>query len=438
MKFLYNKKIIATAVSFIAAVSMLSVSVIASPIYKDVPVTHWAHQFISVVADRGLMLGDTSANFRPDEMLDKFETSKILARSAGFKYENISAQEQEYYDACYEKNKIFLNQYNSRFTRWNPSADREIAFLLEKEILIASDLNQFVIIGNNNTEQIRALSRGEAAVFITKLLGRAAQALEYTTTNLFADDAAIPAVAKPYVYYLRSINIINGDANDNFNANGAVTRAVMATMLARALDILAIPPFASPGSNAGVSMVSTVTGTIDAYYSNLNAVQILTGTNEKKIYRISTGGSVHIDGFLRTGNDLREGMAVIAVLNNDEIIDIRAQGATSQSSATPPANTTVLDGTVSSIGQDGTTRTINIEIKTVNPRDNTIVADIRSYTLAQGCKITRSNKEILFSEIVRGDIVTAKVSGDTTYELAFEDRVLILKDARLKEKRYNE
>lgn len=441
MKLLYYKKTIAAAILVITAVSMLSASVLASPVYNDVPGTHWAHPFISKVADRGLMLGDTFANFRPDEMLDKFETSKILARSAGFKYENISAQEQEYCDACYEKNKALLNQYNSKFSRWTTSADREIAFLLEKEILTPADLNQFIVIGNNNTEQIRALSRGEVAVFIAKLLGRTTEALAYTTNNLFQDDADIPAAAKPYVYYLRSINIISGDANGNFNANGAVTRAVMATLLARVLDIMESPSPVSAGSNAGASMVSTVTGTIDAYYANLNAVQILTGTGEKKIYRLSSGGSVHIDGFLRTGADLREGMVVIAVLNNDEIIDIRAQGITSPSGSPPPTTTNVqdleLDGTVSSVSQDGTTRTIRIEIKTVNPRDNTIVSDIRSYTLAQGCKITRNDAEIQFSDIVRGDIVTAKVSGDMVYALTFEERILILKDARLEEKRYN-
>ena len=414
----------------------------ASPVFRDVPTTHWAHSFISIVADRGLMLGDITANFRPDEMLDKFETSRILARSAGFKYENISPQEQEFYDACYEKNRTLLNQFRTRFTRWDSSANREIAFLLEKEILTPADLNQFVIIGTNNAEQIRALSRSEAAVFITRLIRRTAQALAYTSSNPFRDDAAIPAAAKPHVYYLRSINAISGDANGNFNPNGVVTRAAMATLLARVIDIIDTPAPASAGANTGVSMVSTVTGTIEAYYVNLNAVQILTGAGERRIYRISSGGSVHIDGFLRKGNDLREGMVVIAVLNNDEIVDIRAQSATRQPDAAPSSGTAVqyneIDGTVYAFDQDGAERTIQIEIKTVNPRNNAIVTDIRSFTLAQGCVITRADEEIQFGDIVRGDIVTAKVSGNVAHELKLEEHVLILKDARLVEKRFNE
>lgn len=446
------KRLTALTLAAVTAVNLFGVTALAAPVYKDVPSTHWAYQYIAAVADRGLMLGDTSANFRPDELIDKFDTSKILARSAGYKYENISASEQEYYNACYEKNKSFLAQYSTKFSKWNTSADREISYLLEKEILTASDLNQFVILDDSGKEQLRALSRGESAVFITKLIGKNSEALSFTTTNLFKDDAKISASVRSYVYYLRSIGVVSGDTDGNFNPNGAVTRASMAVMLARALDLISSPTTSSgttSSSNTEVSTISTVSGTIDTYYANLNAVQVVTSSGDKKIYRLTSTASVYIDGYLKTGSELKAGMIMSGVLNNDELISIQAQNSagstsTATSTATTPATGspavqyTTVDGTVSSIEQNGSVRTVSVEIKTVNPRDNSIIADVRTYTLDTNCKITRSDNAIQFSDIARGDIATAQVSGSTVYELALEERVLTLKDATLDEKIYNE
>jgi len=415
-------------VSVITAVSVLSVNVIASPVFNDVPPTHWAHQFISQVTDQGLMIGDAFGRFRPDEVLNKFETAKILARSAGFKYENVSAAEQEFYDAAYEKHKTFMNQSN--FARWDASANREIAFLLEKNILTIADLTQFVSGGAGNTEELRPLTRSQATVYITKLLERQSQAQAHLTTNFFRDDAQISAPHKPFVYYLRSLNIVTGDTNNNFNPTGAVTRAAMATMLARALDFM---PNSQP--NPGVSNITNISGTIDAAFANINAIQILKASGERRIYRVTPRTVINVDGVPGAFAGLVTGMTVSAVANNDELIDIRAHRG---GGGAPNTFLAEVDGIVSSIGQEGGTRTVSIEVKTVNPRDNTIVTDVRTYTLASGARITRSDEVIQFADIVRGDIVTARVSGGTAHELALEERLLILRDARLLEKRFNE
>ncbi len=461
MKYFQVKKGFAIA---LAIATGISATAYGAPTFKDVPSTHWAYSAISAVADRGLMSSDISGNYKPNELIDKFETIKILAKAAGYKYDNVSQAEQDYYNKCYEKNKTFLSQFSNKFTKWNTSADREIAFLIEKGVVVEQDLNQFVII-KDNKEQLRALSRGECAVFITKMLGKNSQALLDTYPHDYADDARIPSDIKPYAYFMKNMGIIKGnDSAGNFAHEVAISRATMAVILDRALGLssaisigtTAPTPIPTPTPTTVTTAVTTVSGTIDKFYPSLKAIQILSSTGSKEIIKMSDTIAVYIDGQLRSSSDLKEGMTVVGVVNNGSLTDIRATSGTTVVTPTPAPTTTTtttttpsttggtttganyitLDGTVATLSD--ATKTIGVEIKMVNPRDGSILSEVRTLTLAPTCSIVRGDVPISLAEVVKGDIASVEISGNTVYRISVEQRVVELKDGTLLAKKYND
>lgn len=410
-------------------IALMGGTIAAAPLYRDVPSTHWAYEYISRISDRGLMVGDTEGYFKPNDSIDKFETSKILARMAGYKYTNVSDSERDYYNKAYDKNKTFLSQYSASFAKWNSSADREVAYLLEKEILTVEDLNQFVIKRADGTEALRALSREEAAVFFTRLMGRKNEALNFSDSNYFKDDVSISISSKPYVYYLRSLGIVSGDTNNNFNSNGAVTRAAMAIMCDKVLTILGAgsTPYvdsASDSTDSGfVNKAETISGVIDKYYDSLQALQIISNEGKKNIYKLSSTVSITIDGFLRTASDLQEGMPAVMIIGNNELMDIKAQNIQTVSTNIVPISNTelsVVEGTVSSVSPDTVTNTVSIEIRMLNPTGQ-ITSEIRPYALTANCEISRGAESVGFSNIRVGDIISASVSGNQVHRIKLQE-----------------
>lgn len=444
-----HMRVLRTAAVMMVSLSVFTTTVSAATAYKDVPETHWASQAISEVAEKGLMVGDASGNFKPDEFIDKFETAKILAKTTGYKYVNVSAEEKIYFDRAYEKNKEFLSQFNKAFTKWNSSADRETAYLLEKEILTVDDMNQYVIKNADGTEQLRALSRQEAAVFLVRLIGQKTEALSLSYKPDFKDDASIGAVNKPYVYYLKSKGVITGDTDGKFNPNSAVTKASLAVMLTKTLALMngsgTAVPAATPGvsqnlgSAAQISKVETVSGTFDMYYLALKFVQIISADNSKNIYKLSDNATIFIDSYLKTADDLKAGMTVTCVINNNEIVDIKAQSITTDTSTQPVTNLSLstLEGIVAGTADEAAGKTINIEVRMLNPKGE-IITDTKSYSLSADCVITRGDTgvETGFTSINAGDVVKAEISGSKVYSLKLEEKNRTIKDGTLIEKKY--
>ncbi len=429
----------------ITAVFVMSFSTVTYAMtFKDVPSSHWAYKAVDAVSNKGIMVGDLSANFKPDDLIDKFETSKILAKMAGYKYTDASADEQQFYNRCYDNHIGYINQYVSKFKKWNSNYNKEIAFLLEKKIITNDDLNQFVIIVNDNEERLRALSREEACMFLIKVMGKTNEANANTPSNLFKDDASITKAYRPYVYYSRSIGIVGGDTSNNFNPKNAATRAAMAVMINSALNIMnptpstpnpapvpSVPvpnPSTNPSNNNSqnsATAITTVQGTIAKLYAAAKAIQVSSSdaNYDKKIYMVGSKTTVTIDGSPKSFTDLKEGMNFVGVFSGSELISVSATSGTTTPTTptqpTPPltsAQTFTIEGTVSATKSDDNGSYIDIETRTINPRGE-ISSIITTYTLDKNAVIKRGSSAAAFTTIVVGDIATLKVSGNTIYEI---------------------
>ena len=255
--------------------SLYSSSVFAMN-FKDVPQIFWAYQYINDVAEKGFITADAAGYFKPNDNINKFDTAKILAKVAGYKYTDLTDDDKSFYNDAYDKYKSLLTSYAKKYTKWSSISDREIAFLLQKNIFTESDLDKFIV-KEGKTEKLRALSKEEAAMYLTKLLGDLVvpnQMYGFT----FADDSSIAADYKPYVYCLYKSGIITGDDKNKFSPKTAVTKTTLSVMLSKTLKFI---------EDNKVQKVDTISGTIDKVYSGIGAVQIISESGSKNVYKVS-------------------------------------------------------------------------------------------------------------------------------------------------------
>lgn len=434
-------------ISIIIAISSVTFVYAAKSNFKDVSEKHWAIDYINYVYEKGLIVGDTAGYFRPNDLLDKFQASKILARIVGYKYTNLTASEQKYISTALEKNKAFLKQYDDKFTKWVTNADKEISYLLEKEIYTPDDLNQFVIVRTDGKESLRALSKEEAAVFIVKTLGKKEIALSSTYDFKFADDKDMNIAYKPYIYYLKDKGVFTPDKENKFYPKQGVSRAIMATILTKALTLqestdlneettpLGVPEdinIYTDNSTPDVTKIFSMSGTIDKYYEQLDAIQIINkSNNQKELYTLDSDLKIYVDGYLKTIKDLKQGMSFDAVVKNSKIIEIKAYlvSSTTKTDTANNVKTSVISGVVKEISADS----IGIQVNITNSKGDSI-SEIRKYIVDKNCKFTRSGKNIKFSDVVLGDMVEAEVSTTSIYSLKLYDKNLSL-EATLVEKK---
>jgi hypothetical protein len=408
------------------------------------------------MAELGYIVGNVSGQYKPDNPIDKFETSKILAMAAGYKYTDATPNQLSEYDAIYEKYSGLLANYKNTFSKWNPNTDKEVAYLLDKQIYIETDLSQFVI-KNDGKENLRALSRQEVAVFLTKLMGKKNAAETFSYTDTFADDSKISVANKPYVYSLRRLGVISGEGN-NFNPNGAVTRAAMAIMLDKTLNIMqsdASLPSGDQGSFASPStaVIEAISGTVEKVHTSLNAVQVKYDTGEIKIHKLEPSASVYIDGSIRTIYELEDDMPVIAIIRDNAIVDIKAQSVkqaptvtnNNQSNNSSQSNDDedeeeekeekesrdekdvdieyrTLQGTITNVRSSlADTQSVTIEVKIINPNGG-VITEREDFTVDDDCRIVRGDNDVDFKDIVKNDIVKAKVYNGKAYVLELEEK----------------
>ncbi len=435
MKFKNTIKTFAVSMALVVASS----SMVHASTFNDVPSSHWAYSAIDSVSNKGLIVGDLNGNFSPDSYVDKFSTSKIVARLLGYKATGATASDQKYYDDAYEKNKNFLSLYKSKFSKWDSSADREISFLIERGVLTAADLDQFIIISQaSNTEALTAITREDIALLLVRAMDKTTEANASKHNNLFNDDASITSSKKSSVYYLRAKGIINGDSTNNFNPKSATTKATLAILVDKVYEDMygssSIPVVTNPGGSTSVTTVTAVSGVIDVYYDSLSTLQLRGSDGTTQIYRIDDKASITVDGLLRTKNDLKANMGIIGVVTDGKIlIDIKASSATTTVPTTPPTTNPTdnsnntnpdnkvekanIEGIVSKV--DNINSKISVDTRIINPRGE-IITTTTTYKVSSTAKITRANVNTTLSRITSGDIIYGKVEGNELVEINLE------------------
>lgn len=441
---------------FIRNTAVLCLSILVTNItvfgatYGDVPQTHWAYDDIAQLSEKGIMVGDSTGDFNPDQAVDKFYTAKVLAKALGFKYFDLTLEESTYISNAYEANEATLNQFKNSFEKWDSTADKEVAFLMQKGVLDTNDLNKFVVRFSDGSEKLVALTKEEYCKYLVNTLEDKSVLSSVSYLPKFSDDNLISDEYRAYVYYLKEKNVISGDSDNNFNPRNALTRASMAVMTNKFLNIDNTSSNETVNDNStsksdeeigNNSTIYGISGDIYKVYAALNAIQFKDNDGSLNTYKFSSDSKVYIDGNLKTIQDLEEDMSFTAIVKGSLITELRAQKAISNSSKEddnkPSESLTDVEGTVEEISSIGNNlKTITIKTSTVSAK-GIVTSSSNTYIIDDNCSITRDNEKISLSDINFGEVVHAQVLDNIVYNISFEDEVLSIENGVLTDKKYD-
>ena len=178
-------------------------------IFKDLSDAAWAENYIISLHERGIISGYPDGTFVPNGSLKRAEMSKLLSEGFG----------------------LPDGDYNVQFDDVNQN-DWYYEYICK---LHSSGITNGI--GDNLFGIGLNISRQDAAVMLARLLSLRGIEIGADTHNLFGDDENIADYAKNGVYTLRSLNVIGGDDNGNFNPTANITRAEMSKIIYLSIEI---------------------------------------------------------------------------------------------------------------------------------------------------------------------------------------------------------
>ena len=185
---------------------------------------HWAKSYIELMTAQGMFKGYDDGNFKPENALTAAEALALCARATGLD----DTTEVEIYNARMSDVTSILNGSQSWF-------QLEFAVCLETGILTTAELRSLT----NSGALSQPIAKEDLAVYLARAMQLGPMSERLSSYPLsFSDTSSISEEARPSVYLLNTYGIVEGDQNNDFEPDRDVTRAVMATMLSRALQFM--------------------------------------------------------------------------------------------------------------------------------------------------------------------------------------------------------
>lgn len=179
----------------------------------------WCAAQIEEMADMGYVTGYGDGMFKPDETVTRLEGIAMFARLMGSNdsgNDKVLTIAHDRYDETLKSSSL-------------PWGEDEVVYMMYRGALTTADLTTYV----NGIEKNQPMTRGEAAVIITKAMGAEAKATAEAGVSLHYKDASeIPSNIIQYVKFVTDEGIMNG-IDDAFCADQTLTRAQIAVILHR-------------------------------------------------------------------------------------------------------------------------------------------------------------------------------------------------------------
>lgn len=363
----------------LSSIALPAFAVTFNDVESDATVS-WAKDSITKMTDAGYIKGYEDGTFRPYRAITKIESLILMSRMLGYENSEFSSVASAASTA-----------YKSIASKYNTTYANEISYLMYCGVLKESDLVDYASAANANTQ----LLRYQAAVLMSKLMGADSEAKAYTvSTATYADDSAIPTTARPYVEYVSANNIMNGmdktaDGKAQFSPLTSLTRAQMATLLARMMDKLEL---------------KYVSGTVDSVSSSKISVD---GTS----LGIMTDTKVYISGGMASVSDISSGADASVVSISKNALAITAQEA---------QNSTVVYGVI-------TRKVENADGKKLTIADYEDNDNSETYMVKDSCKITVDGAKATLADLKNNDFVKVTITGSSISEISTESKSLTVK-----------
>lgn len=366
--------VVLSASMLLSSIALPAFALTFNDVESDATVS-WAKDSITKMTDAGYIKGYEDGTFRPYRAITKIESLILMSRMLG--YEN-----KQFSDVA----SSATTAYKSIASKYNTTYANEISYLLYCGVLKESDLLDYASAANANTQ----LLRYQAAILMSKLMGADSEAKAYTvSTATYADDSAIPATAKSYVEYVTANNIMNGmdktsDGKSQFSPLTSLTRAQMATLLARMMDKLDLK-YVSGSVDSTSSSSVTIGGTK------------LGLTKDTKVY---------INGGTASTSDISEGADASAVSIMKNALAVQTEEV---------QKSTIVYGII-------TRKTDNADGKKLTIADYEDENNSETYTLKDNCKITVDGARGTLADLSKKDFVKVTITGSKISEISTEDK----------------
>lgn len=363
----------------LALVMVLTATILpasAATTFPDIQ-NHWAKSYIEAMTAAGMFKGYEDGNFKPENQLTTAEALALCARTIGLDSSTTMDIATDYYDTV----KTTLNNEQTWFYQ-------EFSICLATGILTTADLKSLYQSGDLTDP----IAKEDLAVYLVRAMQLGPMAERLTSYPLTFDDASsISADAKPSVYLLHVYGIVEGDEFNDFSPKLNVTRAVMATMLTRAIAYMQahgtspdLPEYTDYAFRQGViSSVSTTNGVIQlSLNSDLTGAAIGTVTLPANV-------TIYENNMETTSSALKNGRhARVCLDSSGTPFAVRVSGELETFTATVNG----IDGKNVAVTADGTGRLLTmdrftqVQIGTKTTGDYSIVDSGANYTTAV-CKL---------------------------------------------------
>lgn len=340
----------------------------------------WAKASIDKMTDAGYIKGYEDGTFRPQKSISKIECLILMSRMLGY-------EDKKFADVA----SAAKDAYKTTAAKYNSTYSGELSYLMYTGVLKEDDLVDYASSANANVQ----LLRYQAAMLMAKLLGSDSEAKAYSvSTPSYADDASIPAAAKNYVEYVSANNVMNGmdktaDGKAQFSPMTTLTRAQMATLLARMMDKL---------------NTSYISGTVEKAASSSITV-------DGSEIGISNDTVVFVDGNSAKASSISDGYTLSALVANGKAYVINAS---------EPQEETTLYGVVVRKSESGDGQ--KITIADYENQDNTA-----TYTLRDDCGIYVKGSKGSLGDIMANDFIKLVLSGSKVKTIETADKNINIK-----------
>ncbi|WP_250278180.1 S-layer homology domain-containing protein [[Clostridium] colinum] len=371
-------------------------------IFNDVDKNNIAYNSIQKMYQLEIMVGDLQGNFNPDSYISKFEITKILSKF--IQSENIDTTKSKY-------NDIVL-QYDKKYNRWDTSFNKYIIILLEKGVLKEEDLKDFVIIDKNKKEQIRALSREEIALFLTRVIDKEDSVNKMNFNKTFNDQNNIGQNKVKSCYYMDSLGIISTKDN-NFLPKNAVTKAELSIILDKFLQYtnieIKVNDLKTLNNNQNIQ---TRFVNIQNVFLQNNSIQVKID-NETKIYVLDKNVKIYIDDNISFLENITPNTNAEIVIEDNLVtkIDIK----TNLKVENTPTNDTKIYGIIKNISND----CVGLSHKEIYDNRFYSKEKIEIIPLSKNCKITKNG--VTINNIEENSLATVVLENKMATQIIIED-----------------
>jgi len=355
--------------------------------FQDMGEATWAARHVYRLALNGVVNGRGGGKFAPGAPVKRCEALAMVVRALGDEDEAADAQgtiaDELIAGRGFRLKDRFKDASGTPEWSWGYVEAAAAAGLLEGETLLCPNA---------------PASRLWVAVLLVRALDMTEGLEDYADVALgFKDASAIPQGYQPYVALVADLGLITGYPNGTFHPNKPVTRAEMAVLIGRMLEVL--------GDEALTATVFGVIRSVEMATDSDPAYLVVKPMAGPPVtLAVAEDAAVYYDGEECTLADLEAGLWVKATMED---------GAATLIEASTRAR---VEGIVTAVGLDDDPVTI-----AVAPEED---QDATTYTVADDVVVLMGRTEVGIEDVEVGDSVLLEVVGSEVTKIRIQDRDL--------------